>query len=109
MTQRFDWRAAFSETGMDSTDEQRRAVRNAIQMWNSDWAWDTHEDYLIRVEDEDGDGIWDEDYDDSHDVDNYFSSDFIAYMDNKFLGKAKPKRPTVIGNATKLPLPGSRP
>lgn len=109
MSDRFDWRGAFYGVPADADPAQRRAARQAIMEWNSDWTYDTDDGYIIRLEDQDGDGIWDADYDDSENVCDYFSNDFITYMDNKFLGKSKPKKPVVIGNATKLPIPGARP
>ena len=109
MQSKFDWRGAFCGTGVDIEPSQRRLVRDAIEAWNSDWQWDTDDGLIIRLEDDNCDGIWDIDYDDSDDVDQYFPSDFIRYMDMKFLGKAGPKKPVVIGNATKLPIPGARP
>lgn len=109
MSDRFDWRGAFSNVPADADPSQRRAVRQAIMDWNSDWTYDSDDGYIMRLEDENGDGIWDVDYDDSENVGDFFSSDFIAYMDNKFLGKPRAKKPVVIGNATKLPIPGARP
>lgn len=109
MQSKFDWRGAFCGTGVDIVPSQRRLVRDAIEAWNSDWQWDTDDGLIIRVEDDNCDGIWDIDYDDSDDVDQYFSGEFIRYMDMKFLGKTRPKQPVVIGPSTKLPLPGSRP
>lgn len=105
----FDWRGAFENTGIDSTREQRNQVIQAIANWNSDWNIDYHDLYINRVEDEDGDGIWDVDYDDSDDINAYFSSDFLQWMDAKFLGKPRKKKSVVIGKSTKLPIPGARP
>jgi hypothetical protein len=109
MTTNFDWRGAFDNTGIDCTREQRNQVIQAIADWNSDWEIDNHDLYITRIEDEDGDGIWDADYDDSDDVDQYFSSEFIEWMDTKFMGKKRSKKPVVIGKSTKLPIPGARP
>lgn len=109
MTTRFDWRGAFSGTGVDIERTQRRLVRDAITEWNGDWQWDAEDGYIIRLEDENCDGIWDLDYDDSDDVDAYLPSDFRRWLDMKFLGRASPKKPVVIGTSTKLPLPGARP
>jgi hypothetical protein len=109
MTERFDWRGAFSGVPADASPAQRRAVRQAIMDWNSDWTYDTEDGYIMRLEDEDGDGIWDYDYDNAENIGDYFSSEFIAHMDNKFLGTSKSKKPVVIGKATKLPIPGVRP
>ena len=109
MTQRFDWRGAFSNVPVDADPAQRRAVRQAIMEWNSDWTYDTDDGYIMRLENEEGEGIWDVDYDNSYNVGDYFDGDFISYMDNKFLGKPRAKKPVVIGNATKLPIPGARP
>lgn len=106
---RFDWRGAFSQVGIDATSAQRGEVCRAIMDWNGDWTYDTDGGYIVRVEDEDGEGIWDIDYDDCEDVDQFFSDEFLEYMDFKFLLKRRAKKPVVIGAATKLPLPGSRP
>lgn len=105
----FDWRGAFDGTGIDITSQQRNQVIEAIANWNSDWEVDNHHMWITRVEDEDGDGIWDCDYDDSSDVEQYFSSDFIRWMDSKFMGKPRKKQKVVIGTSTKLPIPGARP
>lgn len=109
MQSKFDWRGAFHGTGVDIESTQRRLVRDAIVEWNSEWQWESDDGYIIRLEDENCDGIWDIDYDDSDDVDCYLPSDFIRWMDMKFLGRARPKQQVVIGKATKLPIPGARP
>jgi hypothetical protein len=107
MSNRFDWRYAFMGLDAALNREQRRLVCQAIDDWNNDWCYDC-DDYLIyRVENEDGDGIWDSDYEDSHDINQYFDNSFLQYMDLKFLGKARPKKPVFVGKATKLPLPDS--
>lgn len=108
-TERFNWRGAFENSGVELRPSQREQVYRAIERWNSDWSIDS-DGYLIhRIEDEDGDGIWDYDYDDSHDLGCYFDSDFIEWMDTKFLGAKRSKKPVVIGKSTKLPIPGARP
>jgi hypothetical protein len=107
MTARFQWRYAFHGQPGAILREERRLVCQAIDDWNNDWSYDSDDYLLYRVENEDGDGIWDSDYSDAEDIDNYFSSNFIQYMDLKFLGKARPKKPVFVGNATKLPLPDS--
>jgi len=109
MTTNFNWRGAFSLTRFDASPAQQREVIRALANWNSDWNWDTQEGYLVRVEDENGDGIWDIDYDDCHDVDQFFGSDFLQWMDTRFLSKKRSKKPVVIGKSTKLPIPGARP
>lgn len=110
MTNRFDWRGAFhSVADEEMTQPQRLLVIAAMERWNSDWEISESSGYIYCVVDEDGDCIWDEDFDDSDDVDHYFHSEFIQWMDQRFLGKAKPKQPVVIGKSTKLPIPGARP
>ena len=110
MTTRFDWRGAFiSVSNVSLTQVQRLAVLAAIDQWNIDWEISEENGNIYCIVDEDGDCIWDADYDDADDVDNYLHTDFIQWMDQKFLGKQRPKQPVVIGKSTKLPIPGARP
>lgn len=108
MTVRFNWRGAFYGTNVDIGSAERRLVRQEIADWNGEWQWDTDDGYIIRLEDENCDGIWDLDYDDSDDVDAYLPTDFVRYLDKKFLGTTQ-KTTLIVGKATKLPLPGAHP
>jgi hypothetical protein len=84
----------------------RQRVINAIYDWNSDWHVETDDYYIQRVEDEDGDCIWDVDWDDDNNPRAHFSNDFRRYMDEKFAGG---KKPIFVGKATILPIPGDSP
>lgn len=107
----FDWRWAF-DPDMDGApfvnERNLELVKDAILDW-SDWTVHTDSNgFIIRVEHDNGDGIWDWDYEDSLNVNEFFMSDFIRYMDKKF--KLQPFKPkVVVGKSTILPLPGDRP
>lgn len=109
MTSKFRWMDAFSVSSharRPTTYEQRELVVQAIYEWNSEWNVDTDNNYICHLEDEDGDTLYDEGWDDEIDVRNCFSRRFVEYMDKEFLTI---KKKVVVGNATKLPLPGDSP
>lgn len=103
----FDWRWAF-DPDMDVSEYHLSLVKDSILNW-ADWSVHTDSNgFIIRVEHDNGDGIWDWDYEDSQEVNEFFSSHFIQYMDKRFKLQAfRPK--VVVGKATILPLPGDRP
>lgn len=103
---KFNWRAAFANAGGEISQQQRRQVIDRIPSWVSDWHIEYENYYIVRVEDGDGDAIWDADWDSDANLEEYFSSRFIEWMDQQF-GHRKVK--VVVGNSTILPLPGDSP
>lgn len=102
MASKFNWRHAFYGMGGNLTTSQLNRVYESVNSW-SDWEVSTSDGYIIRVEDCDGDGIWDYEWEEE-DFDRFFSDRFIKYMNTTF---GKPG--VVIGKATKLPLPVASP
>jgi hypothetical protein len=94
--------------GGSLTTQQRRMVVNLINDWDCDWNVDTRDGYICRVEDSDGDGIWDEDWGSQDDLSDHFSLRFIEWMDDHIRSPDK-KVKVVVGNSTILPLPGDSP
>lgn len=106
---KFNWRDAFLLEGSSSLNtHQRRLVVDMIHDWDCDWDVQTREGYICRVEDSDGDPIWDEDWAAHDDLSEHFSDRFIAWMDDHFRDPNKKVR-VVVGNSTILPLPGDSP
>lgn len=104
---KFNWRGAFDNPeGGNLSQVQRRQVIDRIPMWNSDWHIEYENFYITRVEDGDGDAIWDSEWASESNLEEYFSSRFIEWMDQQF-GQLKVK--VVVGNSTILPLPGDSP
>lgn len=102
---KIDWRNAFSRVSrqrLSSGDFDR--VVDYLRCWDG---WNVmHEDgFITRVEDDDEDGIWDEDWDDPREFPMYFSDRLIKGLNKTF----EFKTPTFVGNATKLPIPGDAP
>lgn len=106
MANKIDWRHAFGGSGWAISPENRQRVLNAIADWNSDWHVEHTSLWITRVEDEDGDRIWDGEEDNPEEVDRYFSYEFKQWMDSKFNGG---KKKVVVGKATILPLPVASP
>lgn len=103
--QKINWRHAFDGSGMSMTQENRQRVLNALSDWNSDWHVEHSSLWVTRIEDEDGDYIWDCE-DGTDQLENHFSDGFVDWMDRQFNGG---KKKVVIGTATKLPLPVASP
>lgn len=106
MTSKFNWRWAFSTSDQSVTVENRQRVVDAMYGWSSEWTIDTEGMWITRVEDEDGDCVWDCEFNDVDEIDNCFSDHFLQWMDTQF---SSGKKKVVVGNATKLPLPGDSP
>lgn len=106
---KFNWRDAFN-TGDNNfiSGAQRRLVVDMIHDWDSDWDVQTEDGLICRVEDSDGDPIWDADWGSGDDLSEHFSDRFIQWMDDHFKSTSKKAR-VVIGDATKLPLPEDSP
>jgi len=101
-----NWRYAFDGSGSSISPDNRQRVLHAIADWNSDWDVSHDAMWITRIEDEDGDTVWDCDHYGYDDIDNCFPQRFLEWMDQHFKLN---KKSVVIGKATILPIPDARP
>ena len=114
------WEYAFRFTGGSLGRELHEDVLSQVEALG--YSYDTDEDYIHTVYDEDGDEVWSCEWDrgisnqatiDS--IRHHLPNELLDHLDEEFPRDAEDVRrirkasKLVVGKATKLPLPGSRP
>lgn len=102
---KIDWRRAFYHERHEPLPLAHFSlVVDHLLNWDE---WDiTHLDgFITRIEDADGDGVWDSDWEDPREFSMYFSDRLIRSLNNAFWNK----KPIFVGKAAVLPLPVDSP